>query len=107
MYHSVHSRICIDGELSREINGGQGIRQGAENCTGILNARGTKTLDTIATPRNSVRIGAIKVGAPTCADGTCLLFLILIGAQTALLIAQDDATREWFQYSELKTKVML
>ena len=86
MYASVRSRICIDGEPSNEIKEGQGTRQGAETSTRIFNAGSTKTLDTIATLLDSLRIGAIKVGTPTCADDTCLLSSTLMGAQTELLV---------------------
>ena len=107
MYAEVSSRICIEGELSREIKEKQGIRQGAETSTEIFKGRGNKTLNTIASLPDSLRIGSVQVGAPTCADDTCLLSTSLLGAQTALLVAQDDANRERFQYSESKTKAIL
>ena len=107
MYELVSLKMCINGELSLEIKEGQGIRQGAKTSTEIFNSRGNNTLNTVSSLPDGLRIGSIKGGAPTCADDTCLLSSTLIGAQTALLVAQDDANKERFQYSGTKTKSIL
>ena len=81
----------------------------AKTSTEIFKSRGNNTLNTVASLPDGLRIGSTKVGAPTCtcADDTCLLSSTLIGAQTALLVAQDDANRERFQYSGAKNKSIL
>ena len=94
VYASKHSRIFIDWELSLQIKEGQCIRQGAETFTRIFNARGTKALDTLSTLPDLLCVRYIKVGAPTCADDTCLLSSALMPAQTVFLVALDDANRE-------------
>ena len=47
------------------------------------------------------------MGAPTCADDTCLLTTKHIGAQTAMYIAQNNANNERYEFSTTKTKIML
>lgn len=106
-YDTVTSRICLDGMLSREIIEKIGIKQGAESSTGVFITRTNPTLDQVAKIPESLRIGSIQVGTPTCADDTCLLSTSMLAAQTQLLIAQDEANRERFDYSTTKTKTIL
>ena len=107
MYTDIESVVCINGEQSRTISEGQGIRQGAESSTEFFKTRTNPPLRTAADIPDTLRIGTIKVGAPTCADDTCLLTTSHLGAQTALLVLQDDANRERYEFSEVKTKTLL
>ena len=107
MYKDVESIICVNGELSRTISEGQGIRQGAETSTEIFKTRANPVIRATADIPDTLRIGTTKVGAPTCADDICMLSRSHLGAQTALLIAQNDANKERYEFSASKTKVLL
>jgi hypothetical protein len=60
----------------------------------------------IAEQPDSMSIGPIRIGAPTCADDTCILTTDHLGAQTALLLAQDHAAKDRYEFSTTKTKVL-
>ena len=107
MYRSITSKVCLHGELSRQIKEKQGIRQGAETSTDIFKARVNPLINSIAHHPDSFRIGCIRVGAPTCADDTCILTTSHLGAQTALYLAESDARKERYEFSNNKTKVVL
>jgi hypothetical protein len=106
-YETVTSRICIDGKLSREIIEKIGIKQGAESSSGVFITRTNPTLKHITKIPESLRIGSIPVGAPTCAVDTCMLSSSMLDAQTLLYVAQDEANRERFDYSTTKSKTIL
>ena len=52
-------------------------------------------------------IGSLTVGATTCASDTCLMTTSHIGTQTAMYLAQNYANRERYEFSNIKTKVLL
>ena len=49
---------------------------------------------------DTMHIGAIKVGGPTCADDTCIQSTTHAGAQAALLVAQNNANMPHFEFSD-------
>ena len=100
MYKGIESRICVNGELSRPIKELQGIRQGAETSTEMFKTRVNPLIKKITNDPDSFRIGNVKIGAPTCADDTCILAPDPIAAQTVLTLAQDDAV---LQRNEFRT----
>jgi hypothetical protein len=102
MYSNVTSRICSDGQLSREITEKQGIRQGADTSPEAFKARGNSMLKTASSQPDAFRIGCTSVGAPTCADDTCMLSSTSHGAQTLINIAQEDANLERYEFSRRK-----
>ena len=107
MCQGIKSVININGTLSRSITEGQGIRQGAESSSEIYKVRANPVIRATCDIPDTLRIGSIPIGAPTCADDVCLLSSSYTGAQTALLVAQNDANRERYEFSSTKTKVLL
>ena len=85
----------------------QGIRQGGLTSTEIFKIRGNPMLDRIASLPDSMCINSIPLSVPTCADDSCLLSMSMIGIQSSILAAQDDANRERYKFSLNKTKTML
>ena len=107
MYESVSSQVKVNGQLSRVIKERQGIRQGGLSSTEIFKGRANNLLHQLAKLPDCMRVGSISVSSPTTADDTCLLSHTGIGAQTAILVAQDDANRERYEFSTTKTKTLL
>ena len=54
----------------------------------------------------SFKIGATSVGIPIVADDNCMIADTHTGTQTQLLMAQDNAARVRYIFSETKSKVM-
>ena len=106
MYTNVTSCICSEGRLSREITERQGIRQGADTSPEAFKARGNDMLKTASEQPDAFHIGCTSVGAPTCADDTCMISTTPCGAQTLINIAQEDASKERYEFSQKKTRVM-
>ena len=106
MYSAVLSRVRVNGELSRVIKEGRGIRQGGETSTDGFKAKENPFLRKVRTHPDSLRIGTIPMGIPTVADDNCMMATSHMAAQTQLLIAQDNASRVRYVFSETKSKVM-
>ena len=106
MYGMVTSRVRIGGELSRCITEERGIRQGGETSTEIFKAKENKFLNRVRLHPDSYKIGSVSVGIPTVADDNCMISSSHTGAQTQLLLAQDNASRMRYLFSTNKSKVM-
>ena len=106
IYSHITSKVKLQGNLSREIKEGQGIRQGADTSPEIFNGRGNSLIRKLKTLTDSARIGSIPVGAPTTADDIAMLSKTRLGAQTQLLIAEDDANKKRYLFSTTKSRIM-
>jgi hypothetical protein len=106
MYSKVVSRVRINGQMSRPIQEGRGIRQGGETSSEVFKAKDNSFLTRIRTHPLSYRIGSIPVGIPTVADDNCMISSTHTGAQTQLLMAQDNASQIRYVFSSTKSKVM-
>ena len=92
-------QVFIDGELSWTIREKQGIRHGGLASIGIFKGRTNPVLKAAANILDTRHIGSINVGAPMCADDICLLSTTHLSDQTALLVAQEDANWERYEFS--------
>ena len=99
--------VGIDGNLPREIKEHQQIRQRGLTSTEIFKVRRNSMLDQISSHPDCMRNGSIPLGVPTCADDSCMLSMSMIGLQSSILAAQDDANRKRYEFSLNKTKTML
>ena len=106
IYSHITSKVKLRGNLSREIKEGQGIWQGADTSPEIFNGRGNSLIRKLKTLTDSARIGSIPVGAPTTADDIAMLSKTRLGAQTQLLIAEDDANKKRYLFSTTKSRIM-
>ena len=106
MYSTVISRVRVNGMLSREIREGRGIRQGGETSTEGFKAKENSFLKKVRTHPDSMRIGSIPIGIPTVADDNCMLSNSHNGAQTQLLLAQQNAARVRYVFSTTKSRVL-
>lgn len=106
MYAKVTSKVRIENGLSRSIMEGRGIRQGGETSTEAFKAKENKFLNRIRNHPSSYCIGSIKVGIPTVADDNCMIATSHTGAQTQLLIAQDNASKIRYIFNENKSRVV-
>ena len=88
MYDRVTSKVCINGQLSREIKETFGIRQGAESSTEVFKCRTNILLNELCQQPDGLHIGYINIAAPTCADDVCLLSASYVGTQTLINIAE-------------------
>ena len=70
----------------------------------MFKPRSDNVIDNIADIPDTLRIDHIKVGTPSCADDTCIMASTPVGVQAALLVAQQDASRNCYEYSKCKTK---
>jgi len=107
MYSKVTSQVRINGELSRCIQEGRGIRQGGETSTEAFKAKEKPFLTRVRTNPVSYKIGSVPLGIPTVADNNCMITDSHTGAQTQLLLAQDNAARVRYVFSATKSKVMV
>ena len=106
MYSQVISRVRVNGLLSREIQESRGIRQGGETSTEGFKAKENPFLHKIRLHPKSLHIGCIPMGIPTVADDNCMLARTREGAQTQLLLAQQNAAKVRYVFSTAKSKVM-
>lgn len=106
MYAEVLSRVRVNGELSRVIKEGRGIRQGGETSTEGFKAKENRFLTRIRLHPASLRIGCTPIGIPTVADDNCMMAISHNDAQTQLLMAQDNAARIRYTFSSTKSKVL-
>ena len=106
MYHTVMSRVRLNGELSRVIQESRGIRQGGETSTDGFKAKDNKFLNRIRTHPVSLKIGCTPVGIPTVADDNCMLSRSHTAAQVQLLLAQNNASKDRYVFSASKSKVI-
>jgi hypothetical protein len=106
MYSKVLSRVRVNGQLSRPIHESRGIRQGGETSSEAFKAKENQFLTRVRTNPVSYRIGSIPVGIPTVADDNCMIASTHTGAQTQLLLAQDNASNVRYVFSKTKSKVM-
>ena len=107
MYSQVQSQVRINGQLSRRIKEGRGIRQGGETSTEGFKSKENPFLTRVRKNPVSYRIGSNEVGIPTVADDNCMIADSHIGAQTQLIMAQDNAARVRYVFSTQKSKVMI
>ena len=106
MYSKVQSKVKINGRLSRCIQEERGIRQGGETSTEGFKAKENPFLNRIRKHPVSYKIGSVSVGIPTVADDNCMIAQSHTGAQTQLLLAEANAARVRYVFSETKSKVM-
>ena len=106
MYDRVTSKVCINGQLSREIKETVGIRQGAESSTEVFKCRTNILLNELCQQPDGLHIGCINIAAPTCADDVCLLSASYVGTQTLINIAEADSHRQRYDFSDTKTKIL-
>ena len=106
MYSHVTSRVKYEGDISREVVEKQGIRQGADTSTEAFKTRADKLITGISDQPDAYHIGSISVGAPTCADDTCIVSSSIQGTQALVNIAQHDASLNRYEFSSKKTRVM-
>ena len=81
MYKEVPSRICVNGELSKTIREGHGMKQGGQMSMEIFLSKSNEMINDIPDILDTMHISAIKVRAPTCADDTCIIFRTHAGAR--------------------------
>ena len=83
-----------------------GIRQGGETSTEGFKAKENAFLRRVRLHPNSLRIGRTPAGIPTVADDNCMLASSHNSAQTQLLLAQSNASRVRYIFSEAKSRVL-
>ena len=92
--------------ISRSFHEAQGIRQGGVSSTVLFNNRSTTLLEKLGLSPDGFRIGHIRLGAVMCADDLALISETHAGMQCLVNEAANDASRERFNFSEKKTKLM-
>jgi hypothetical protein len=97
-YGMVTSRVCMRGELSRCIIEARGIRQGGETST-----EGERKS---ISDKSKIKSSSTSIGIPTVADDNCMISSTHMGAQTPLLMAEENASRIRYLFSTSKSKVM-
>ena len=107
MYTSVTSKVRLNGELSEEIKEERGVRQGGETSTEGFKAKENPFLERVRKHPDSLRIGCIPMGIPTVADDNCAMADTHTGAQLQLMLAEQNASRVRYVFSNTKSKVML
>ena len=105
LYSDIASAVKWNGELSTEFCELQGIRQGGTSSADCYKAGKNKVLHQLeANP--CMKIGTIPSGAIMVADDLALMSNSTHSMQQALIIAQQDASRERYTYNVEKTKVI-
>lgn len=103
LYEGIQSVVKWEGSLSRVFKETQGIRQGGISSPALYKAERNKGLLQLAkTP--TLNIGHINVGAVMVADDLALAAANQEDMQTALSIAELDASRERYIFNTDKTK---
>ena len=106
MYHGISSKVKVEGSLSRAFKELQGIRQGGGTSADLFKSRSNNLLNQLTVLPDAYKIGTISLGCPTTADDTMMLSKTRMGAQTQMIIAQEDANRHRYSFSEKKTKII-
>ena len=105
MYNGIKSRVKWDGLLSKPFDETQGIRQGGISSPALYKAERNKGL--VQLDKNpTLSIGCLRVGSVMVADDLALTAKTATDMQTALLIAETDASRERYIYNATKTKTI-
>lgn len=106
LYSRVESCVKLDGNLSRTIIERQGVRQGAVTSTEAFKGKSNDLLRRIRNHPDAFKIGCTSVGGPTTADDTALLSNSVLGIQSLLHLAQEDANRGRYLFSTSKSRMM-
>ena len=107
MYTNVKSKVRLNNQLSRDIHESRTIKQGGETSTEAFKVKDNAFLTRIREHPSAYRIGATSVAVPTVADDNCLITDNHTGAQTQLLLAQQNASDNRYVFSATKSKTML
>ena len=106
MYSDVVTKVRINRELSEPFHETRGIRQGGETSTDGYKAKDNNFLASVRTHPSSLKIGQTSCGIPTVADDNCMLSASHRDAQVQLLMAQTNASKIRYIYSQTKSKVL-
>ena len=106
-YSGMTSQIKWKGELSREIEEGQGLRQGGGLSAGQYITYTNKNLISLEDASLGLYIGTEYIGCPTCADDTALVHTNPVDMQVAINLCQKFASQERFTFSSSKTKILV
>jgi hypothetical protein len=104
MYSNITSVVKWQGQTSKPLEEGQGIRQGGLSSTDLFKNRATPLLRRLEQHPAALRIGSIRVGAVMVADDLALMATTPMGMQSLIKEAELDASRERYSFSETKTK---
>ena len=108
LYDSIKSKVKWKGQISNElIDDEQGLRQGGLTSADSFKTKENPLLNKIEDSPDAFHIGAINVGAPTCADDVALCSKTLTGAKILNNIAIKDSCSQRYTYSSTKSKVMI
>ena len=105
-YSNIRSQVKWQGELSDEIEEGQGIRQGAKTSTGAFNCKADPMLHKLCVHPDGYRIGTVNIGAVMVADDLALASRTQHGLQSLIHIAEHDAATQRYVFSDSKTKIL-
>ena len=107
LYKGITSCVKWKGNLSQIFHDKQGLRQGGLTSADSFKTKTNPLLNKIENSTEAFHIGAISVGAPTCADDTALVSETLTGAKLLTKIAEEDSTDMRYSFSTTKSKIMI
>ena len=105
LYTGITSIVKWNGEISDAFDEKQGIRQGGTSSADCYKAGKNKLLCQLD-DNTTHKIGHIHAGAIMVADDLALISNSAHSMQTALKLAETDASRERYNFNINKTKVI-
>jgi len=105
LYSNIRATVKWDGSLSSEFCEKQGIRQGGSSSADLYKAGKNRLLQDLSSLSDSF-IGPTPVNAVMVADDLLLLGKNHSDLRCLLAIAEADANKERYKFSETKTKIV-
>ncbi|KAK3103705.1 hypothetical protein FSP39_021164 [Pinctada imbricata] len=102
----MHTSVKWKGELSKEITLQQGIRQGAKLSTLMYKRFNNNLLNELQSAKEGVKIGALDVSSPACADDIALLTESQTHAQILTNTISNASSKDRFVINPSKSEVV-
>jgi hypothetical protein len=107
MYNGMSSKVKWQGQLSRAITEGQGLKQGGQHSAEQYKGYTNPTLNIYTDNMIGFHMGTVPANIPTCADDLACISRTRTELQTMISIANNEAQKDHYSFGETKTKVHL